>query len=251
MSEGLAERIGAEVGSRITISLSATTEPLQGIVAAIVPVIPGSQSSSGVLIDAAAIDAAALEVTRTPAGSSTVWIGSSDPSASARSLRELLPASVTVRELGAEPDLLMLTTGATALWIAAGAGAALAIAGFIAVCAGQQRERRHEIAVLRALGLTDGQQAGVRRGELTMIAAWGAICGTVAGLVGLLVVVATLARAAVPGAYQQIPTLPRFDFIAGGTALVAFALVVGLAIAIAGGVAGRHARSLTLQEVEA
>ena len=120
--------------------------------------------------------------------------------------------------------------------------------GLIAVCAAQQRERRPEIGALRALGLTPGQQAGVRRGELTIITVWGAICGAAAGLVALLVVVATLARAAIPGAYQSIPTMPRFDVIGGGGALLALAIAVAAVIALAGAAAARTARTMTLQE---
>ena len=250
ISERLAERIGAVVGSQVNVSLSSGDGPLPAVVAAVVPVVPGTASSSGLLIDASTVDLAVLQSVDDPRMPSTVWVSSSDPPASAGALRELLPSAVAVRELGAEPDLSMLTAGATALWIAGVAGGALAIAGLIAVCAAQQRERRSEIGVLRALGLTAGQQAGVRRGELAMITVWGAICGAAAGLVALLVVVGTLARAAIPGAYQSIPTLPRFDFLIGGGALVALAIAVAAVIIIAGAAAGRTARTLTLQEVE-
>jgi predicted lysophospholipase L1 biosynthesis ABC-type transport system permease subunit len=214
-------------------------------------VIPGTTGSSGILIDASAVDAAALKSTGAPRTPSMVWVGSTDPSASAAALRELLPSAVAVRELGAEPDLPMLTAGATSLWIAAAAGGALAVAGLIAVCAAQQRERRQEIGVLRALGLDAAQQASVRRRELTMITVWGAVCGLVAGVVALLVVVATFARAAIPGAYSSIPTLPRFDFAAGAIALSALAIAVAVVIIATGEVAGRTARSLTPKEAEA
>ena len=250
ISERLAERIGATVGSQLTLSLSSSTAPLSAAVTSVVPVIPGAASSSGLLIDASTVDLAMLRSAADPRMPSTVWVDSNDPPTSATALREALPSSVAVRELGAEPDLPMLTAGATALWIAGVAGGALAIAGLIAVCAAQQRERRHEIGVLRALGLTAGQQAGVRRGELAIISAWGGICGAAAGLVALLVVVGTLARAAIPGAYSSIPTMPRFDVVIGGGALVALALAVTAVITIAGTTTGRAARTLTLQEVE-
>jgi len=60
----------------------------------------------------------------------------------------------------------------------------------------------------------------------------------------------TLARAAVPGAYQSIPTPPRFDLFFGGGALVALAIAVAAVIIIAGAAVARTARTLTLQEVE-
>ena len=91
----------------------------------------------------------------------------------------------------------------------------------------------------------------MRRGELGFVLLWGAVCGIAAGLVALLVVVATLARAAIPGAYPSIPTVPRFDLLAGIGALAALALAVAVVVAIAGTAAGRSARSLTLREGEA
>ncbi|WP_457099442.1 FtsX-like permease family protein [Microbacterium sp. P5_E9] len=250
ISETLAERIGAEIGSSIAITVPPATIPLQTVVAAITPAIPGSNDPSAVMIDGSVIDAEALRTAVGPEPAATVWVGSTRASESAESLRALLPASVRVRELGAEPDLPMLAAGAKALWLAAGAGSVLAIAGLIAVCAGQQRERRHEIAVLRAVGLSSGQQGGVRRGELALITGWGAICGVAAGTVTLLVVVATLARAAIPGAYPNILTPVQWDPVTGATALGALLIAVTVVIAIAGVLTERSARSLTLQEAE-
>ncbi|WP_439593624.1 FtsX-like permease family protein [Microbacterium sp.] len=250
ISERLAERIDAEVGSAVTVRISSSAPPVSAVVTAIVPVIPGASGSSGLLVDTAVVDLALLTSAADPRMPSTVWVGSDDAAASASALRELMPSSVAVDELGAEPDLPMLTAGAGALWIAAAAGGALAIAGLIVVCAAQQRERRNEIGVLRALGLAAGQQAGVRRGELAIISAWGAVCGAAAGLVALLVVVGTLARAAIPGVYASIPTPPRFDVVVGVGALVALALAVAAVITLAGTTAGRAARTLTVQQVD-
>lgn len=243
--EWLAERTGVTVGSPITLDLSADAPSVVAAVAAIVPAIPGSQGSSTILIDASVIDAAALRGSLAPDASSTVWVGSNDPDASAQALREALGSSIAVHQLGAEPDRVMLSAGATSLWIAAVTGAILAIAGLIAVCAAQQRERRAEVGTLRALGLGAGGQAGVRRRELTLVTVWGGVCGLVAGAVSLLVVVATLARAAVPGAYPSIPTPPRLDLLTGGAALLAFAIAVAIVIVLAGAVVARTARSAT------
>ena len=254
ISERLAERIGADVGSQVDDHRSPRRRsPCRPSWPPSYPGDPGqppARQGSSSTPRRSIRPCSRASTGPTPAVDGVG--GSSDPaSESAQSLRALLPSAVAVRELGAEPDLSMLTAGATALWIAGVAGGALAIAGLIAVCAAQQRERRGEIGVLRALGLTAGQQAGVRRGELAMITVWGAICGAAAGRSRCSSSSALSPAPPIPGAYQSIPTLPRFDFLVGGGALVALRRSRSLrSSSIAGAAAGRTARTLTLQEVE-
>lgn len=243
VSDWLARRIGAHVGDLIAVTVTQSAPQLTVVVSAVVPAIPGSASASGILVGAAAMDALALRTEASPDEPASVWVGSLTPDETAASLRGVLPARISVRDVASEPDRAMLAAGATALWIAAGGGCALAIAGLIAVCASLQRERRGEAGIMGALGFTSRQQGRMRRNELETMTAWGFGAGLAGGAVVIGVAVAALARAAVPGAYESIPTAPRFDILAGGASLVVMALAIAIVIVAAGAAAGARSRS--------
>jgi hypothetical protein len=128
-------------------------------------------------------------------------------------------------------------------WGAAGALvlAALAVG---TVAATVSRERRGEVAALRAVGLTAAQQAGFRRRELTstVVLAW--LFGIVIGAVVAVAVLPGLVRSTVSLGITGAPDLtPELGF--GGTAwVVAFAAqaaLMGAVILTAGEVVRRQA----------
>ena len=230
ISESLADRLGTRVGAPLTLDFDGA--PVQTSVAAIVPAIPGAEDPSAILIDATVVDAAHLATDAQPSAASLAWLGTTgDAGTTAAALRAALPPSVTIRAVGEGPDRVMLAAGPAALWLAALAGAALAIAGLIAVCVTQLRERRDEVIVLRALGIAPRSQAALRRRESVIVEAWAIASGAVAGGAVVLLAVATLARIAVPGANPALPTAVRLDIVAAtaATALLAVALYAVIA----------------------
>ncbi|WP_091707444.1 FtsX-like permease family protein [Microbacterium sp. cf046] len=237
LSEPLAERLGTRVGAPLTLEVD--DMPIQTSVADIVAAIPGADESSGILIDAALVDAAHLAGDAQPRADSVVWVGArGDLEAAASAVRGILPASVTVHAVGEGPDRAMLAAGPMALWLAALACAALAIAGLIAACAMQLRERRPEVAVLRALGLPPRAQSALRRRELAIVEVWAIAAGAIAGLAVVLLVVATLARAAVPRPNSAVTTAVHLDLAgaAAATALlgvILFAIIAGYSAVVA------------------
>ncbi len=239
MSEPLAERLGTRVGAPLTLDLDGVS--VQTSVAAIAPAIPGADASSAILIDAAMMDAASLARAALPPAAPVAWVAAGgDEREVATSLRSILPVSVRIAAIGEGPDRAMLAAGPAALWFAAGAGAVLAIAGLVAVCATQLRERRSEIAVLRALGIPPRAQSTLRRRELAIVEAWAIFAGVVAGGAVVLLAVATLARTAVPGMNPAVATAVGLDLT---SATVAIALLGGALFAVIAGYAAFVARS--------
>ena len=78
----------------------------------------------------------------------------------------------------------MLGSAAIALWVAAAGCGLLAAVTVGAVVGAQLRSRRLDIVVLRALGLDARMQSAIRRRELLIVLAYGAIIGIVAGVGG-------------------------------------------------------------------
>ncbi|WP_314508387.1 hypothetical protein [uncultured Microbacterium sp.] len=242
LSAALAERLGVGVGAAVVIEPADGAPPIQSSVAALSPAIPGSTSARGVLVDAAVVDAALLASAAAPRPASRVWVGTDgDIEATATALRAALPAAVTVDAASAGPDRTMLAAGATVVWLAAAASGVLALAGLVAVCSAQLRQRRGEVAVLRALGVAPGGQSRLRRREMLFATGWALVVGIVAGAAVVLLVVATLARAAVPGAIAAIRTAVHVDVIAVAVAVVILALAIGAVIVVYASMVARDA----------
>ena len=107
----------------------------------------------------------------------------------------------------------MLGSAAIALWVAAAGCGLLAAVTVGAVVGAQLRSRRLDIVVLRALGLDARMQSAIRRRELLIVLAYGAIVGVVAGVAVTMLTVPQLARAAVPNPYSTVLTFLGVDAV--------------------------------------
>lgn len=238
LSRSLADRLGTSPGSLLTLEPNGAAVAIQTSVADIAAAVPGTGAASAILIDSALMDAVHLASDAQPAGARTAWIGARGDVTGV--LRSVVPSSVTVDAVGEGPERAMLSAGPAALWIAAAAGSILAVAGVVMSCAAQLRERRGEVALLRALGVPSRAQYRLRLRELLVVEAWAIIAGVAAGAVVVLLAVGTLARSGVVDAAQAIPTTVHLDALAAGGALLVLALAIG---AVAVGYALRVERS--------
>lgn len=220
----LAERSGLYMGDVIPILLDPRAIPVSGVIAGIVPVVPGPGGESGLLVDIRVIEALQLRLYDKLPAPDQLWIGADDETAAAASLRGALPANVRVESIALDPARDILGAASAALWVGAAGAGLLAAVGIGAVTAAQIRSRRGEVTVLRALGLSPGRLGGMRRAELAVVLGIGAVVGMLAGAAVSALMIPTVARAAVPDPYPELPT-------ALAIAAPALALAVGLLVA--------------------
>jgi ABC-type antimicrobial peptide transport system permease subunit len=108
----------------------------------------------------------------------------------------------------------------------------LAIISVLAITSTFARDRRDEVVVLRALGMSSAEQGRNRLVELVSVVGAAVVSGVITGLVASAITVGELATTAAGAA---VPVSLRFDVL-GWVALV-FALVAGL-VTISTGYAG-------------
>ncbi len=230
VSSALAELAGIRVGDTVPIALDARLEPFRCVVAGVVPAIPGSRSESAVLVDASVVAAIRARLYLVPPTPQVAWLGTSSAGAY-DAARAAAPGGVIVRSLAADPDRGILGAAATALWIGAAGAGILAVIALIAVVGAQVRSRRGEIAVLRALGVSDRTLARGRQAELAIVLLFGLVTGAAAGGVVTALTIPALARAAVPGAFVALDTAVGVQPL--GFALGIAALIIAFAVVLA------------------
>jgi hypothetical protein len=230
VSQELAATARIRVGDTVPVTFDARSAAFGCVVAGIVPAIPGAESEPAVLIDASLVEAVRARFYETTPTPNVAWIEATDPTIALDNLGEVVPAGVVVSSGAVDANRGILAAAARALWLGA-VGASLLC--FIAVTASvltQERTRRDETFILRALGVSDREIAAGRQLELALVVAVGLLVGLGAGLVVAVLTIGPLARAAVPGSYNAIATslsVQPFGLAAG-----LLALVIGFAIGL-------------------
>ncbi|MEO8528063.1 MAG: FtsX-like permease family protein [Pseudolysinimonas sp.] len=248
ISQKVAHDYRLGTGDHFTVTLVTSGRELFLVVAGVVPVIPSADAESAILIDARALQANALERNAAPEGPRSLWIASAHPDAVAGAIRPLLPANASIATVTDPGAHTVLGAAATSLWLAGGGCGILAIVGVAASGRALRRERRDDIAVLRALGLSSRDQAAIRRRELSIVSLAGVVAGVAAGLATILLTVPPLARSAVPGVTAGIGTPLVVDFVAWGFALAVLAVSLGIVIAVLAGSVAVEARNARREE---
>ena len=242
LSRALATALSVDEGDVISVAVGEGGVSLSADVARVIDAVPGGGGEFALLMDSAVTDAVSLGDARIPASPGVAWIGADDVAAASAALRSALRPTIAVSAPSLDPDLTMLRAAPQTMWITAAACLILALAGLIATTASQLRSRRAETSVLSAIGMSSDEQARSRRVELTLVTAWGAATGLIAGATAVLVVVATLARSAVPDADPAILTPVRFDLVAFAIIGAVFAAAVAAIVVGYGRAAGRVAQ---------
>lgn len=231
VSEALAADYGVRVGDSLTLGLGDFAPSMLADVVAVVPVVPGSRSDVAALLDLSVLQEARLRTTATPDDPSAVWIATDDPTATAAAARPLLPANARLSFADDVAGRTLLGRTATALLLAAGGAAVLALVGSGTAVGSLRRERRPTVAILRSLGVTPVRQASVAVTEGAIAMATGLVAGVAIGALVVSLTVPALVRGAVPGlsARLDVPVSLDDPALAGSLAVFAAALVVTLA----------------------
>jgi hypothetical protein len=248
ISASLARSAGLHVGSRLDVPLVASGGDLSAVVKGVVPVIPGLTVNDGVLADLGAVQDAVLRAGLNNTAASEWWIATDSPAAVSHWLAHRVPVGAAIETRDAVPADEVLASANTIVWIAA---LAIALLGMLAVAAGliaEVRARSEQVSLLRALGVGRRMQARGRVVEIGTLLALGFIAGLVDGVLVSALIVPDLARTAVPGALEALPTVLTLDVFGGLASLVAVILVAaGVLLATAGAVR-RQAGSATSGE---
>lgn len=257
LSTAFAQALGAETGEPVRFRLSSDGRQFEGVVSATSSLLPTLQGTAGALVDFGSLQRFALASGDAVPGGNEIWlapradasqkvsggtpIGPITPAVSsdiADAVRSTASPGTTITTPSALSSEAILLPAVNALW-AGGVGAVvLAILAVWATVTALLSERRNEVAVLRALGVTAGQQARIRSSELAGVLTTSAVLGIVTGVVAAALTLGTLVRAAVSSAPTALPVPVSFDWGLGSIVLALF--VLGLTV-----VTADHARRVS------
>lgn len=233
ISRQMAHDEGLGVGSPATMTFAAGgVFPVT--VVGISPVIPGTRTGEGVLVDLAVIQDSAFLLGLDNISAHEWWVATVDPAAAAAEVKKRAPSSTLVSTAAPSVAERVLESARTVVWIA---GAATALLALLAVAAGlltELRARRDEVDVLRAVGISPRVQARNRATEWGILLALGVLAGLVDGFLVCVVLVPGLARTAVPHAIGALRTSFQVDVLGGAVAFAALliALVALMALVV-------------------
>jgi hypothetical protein len=243
ISQGLAHDQGLSVGSPASMTLAAGgLVPVT--VVGISPVIPGTRTGEGALVDLAVIQDSAFVLGLDDISAQEWWVATTDPAAAAAQVKKRAPTGTLVDTAAPSVAERVLESARTVVWIA---GAATALLALLAVAAGlltELRARRDEVNVLRAVGIGPAAQARNRATEWGILLALGVLTGLVDGFLVCSVLVPGLARTAVPHAIAALRTSFQVDVLGGAVAFAALLLVLAALMVLVVVTVRRQAREV-------
>ncbi|MBR7741858.1 hypothetical protein KC207_00940 [Phycicoccus sp. BSK3Z-2] len=239
----VAEAIGSAGSAAPSLSVGSRDVPLE--VVGVLDVLPtAAVPTRGVLVDLPQLAAVptrtggdGVQRSRVVVEPDEWWAHPGDPAEAAADLEAAAPFGTTILErsaLAAERRADPVNRGMrVAMLLVAAASVLIATLGFAASTAGLGRVRRHENAVLFALGMPPRRIRAVMVVERGVVVALTVLTGLVVGVVAAIVVVAFLVgsdgHAQVPVVRPVVPTA----LLAGYTATVA-AILVAAGVAVLG-----------------
>ncbi|MFI2293940.1 FtsX-like permease family protein [Isoptericola sp. NPDC019571] len=241
LSQDLARLLDVTTGGTTEVPLGEGGRlPVQ--VVDVVDVVPGSLHQGAAMVRLDELQAASLHLATVVPGAAETWVraapgGDVDRlAAAAQDAAGTVPVQITTSTGSEGADAAGPVRQAFA--VAALTAAALALVGVGAVSVAGVRERRGEVAVLRAVGLPPRAQGASRATELAVVTAAALVAGLLAGWALAAATVPGLAAATLTG-FAVVPTpdtaySPEAALVPGGVlvaGLAAVALVVGAAVA--------------------
>lgn len=203
----------------------------------VVDVVPGSLHPAAAMVGLDELQAASLRLATAVPGAAETWVRAAPGAdvdrlaAAAQDAAGTVPVQVTTSTGSDGSDAAGPVRQAFA--VAALAAVALALVGLGAVSVAGVRERRGEVAVLRAVGLPPGAQGASRATELAVVTAAALVAGLLAGWALAAATVPGLAAATLTG-FTVVPTpdtaLAPAAALVPGVLLVAGLAAVALAV---------------------
>jgi ABC-type antimicrobial peptide transport system permease subunit len=165
-----------------------------------------------------------------------IWISGSHGEGLVESAVAVSSTSATVTAVGRDSGDLIISPAIVGLWWGTAGALLLAAIAVLAITSTFARDRRDEVVVLRALGMSGSQQGRNRLIELVSVVGAAVVTGVITGLIASALTVTELATTA---AGASVPVSLSFDVL-GWLALIAV-FVVAL-VTISGGYAGTVSR---------
>lgn len=245
----LMQALSLQRGDRISVALPGMQIPIE--ISDAVDQIPGYSGTGLLLTDLPTLQTAVLRAAVVAPATSEIWLSTGDPAAAVVAARALAGPGAAVTGVGAGSVDVLLRPAVRALWWGTGGALLLAAVAMLLVMATLARNRRAELAVLRALGVSAAAQARMRRRELlsTAVPAW--IFGLAAGFGTALLIVPGLARQAVVGGSATLNPPLQLAWETWGLLIGAHVVLVLLAIGRHSLVVRRHAGTADPREVTA
>jgi hypothetical protein len=227
ISQALAAASGLSKGSTASMSLVTRGGDVPVRVAAVSPVVPGTEAGIGVMADLGALQDAADREGLRHISADEWWVSTADAGRAAAALARRAPIGTTVETSAPTAADQVLASARDVVWVAGLATAMLALFAVGAELSAELRARRQETDILRALGVRPSGQVRVRVTEWAGMFALGLVAGVIDGVVVSALLVPGLARTAVPGAIDVLPTQLRIDPVGGPVAVGVLLLILG------------------------
>lgn len=203
MTADLAKSLRLQVGQTTTVQIM--SRPVDAVLVATLDAVPGTTSSDTVLVDARSLSSAFASAGQTMPPPTEIWSSPDDVAAAKTALRGALGGEVVVGQASATDPT---RSARLIFWVACAGATLLAATGIAVASASMTRERRSEVAVLRAIGAPTRLQSGTRVAELVFVVAASALFGLAGGwLVSALVVPALAQSTIAPGQLSLRPNL--------------------------------------------
>jgi hypothetical protein len=245
VTRALAERFALDNGTVFDLRLPNTASVAEAVVTGLVDAIPGATGTRAVVADLPSLNRHLLTRSDRMPQSNEVWIVPEPRADLVRPAVEVSRTSATVttvQGLAANP---VVAPAITVLWWGVAGALLLAIIAVAAITRTFLADRRQEVIVLRALGLSPAEQARVRLLELAGVLGGALVLGLISGGVASVLTVTELATTSTGLA---TPVHLRFDALGWVTLIFAtIAAVVTISFGYAGRV-GSQARDREYRE---
>ncbi|MEL7975848.1 FtsX-like permease family protein [Isoptericola sp. F-RaC21] len=240
LSRDLAGRLDVTTGGVTELPLDTGRLPVR--VVGVVDVVPGSLYPAAAMVGLGELQAASLRTGRPVPAAEETWVRAV-PGADRGDVDRLAAAAQGLAARAGAESQVATSTGAQgadaaapvrrAFAVAALAAVLLALVGVGAVSLASVRERRGEVAVLRAVGVPPRAQGASRAVELVVVTAAALVVGVLAGWALAAATVPGLAAATLTG-FAVVPTptteLAPWSALVPGLLLVAGLAAVALAV---------------------
>lgn len=230
VTESTAARIAAAVGDRLSLRLAGSGASVEAVIVGTTTVLPGTSGSQGISADLPSLNDYLLRTSERIPQPGDVWLRTDRPDAVTAAVGALSTHTSVVTSRATESSALLLEPVLAVLWWGMAGALLLAAVGFAAMTATLAVAGRDDVAVLRAFGMPQRDQARSRFSELVAIIGAAVILGLGAGILVSAGTVEVLSRAAVGATPGSVPI--GFGFaLPPLAALLAGFLVVSVGIA--------------------
>jgi hypothetical protein len=236
VTEQLARRLTLEEGSTFSARIPSTASAVDAEVVGTTPAIPASAGHLGMIADLGSLNRYLLASSERMPQASEVWISADDGADLEAPAVAVSKSATQVTSINDGAGDRLIAPALVSLWWGTAGALLLAAIAILAITSTFSQDRRGEVIVLRALGMSSTEQARNRLLEMISVLGAAVVTGIATGLIASALTVAELATTATGDA---VPISLRFDTL-GWVALV-FALVAAL-VTISTGYAGRVAR---------